>query len=136
MVLVTTQQEVRRRGENAFEGGKFFGNEGRDALQGSTPHDDQQIVTARYEHAGVHFIEPADPLSQTIEPTFPLRCDAHLNDRLDCGFGGGFPGKIEHWTPAEEDFIFFQLLQVLFHFGLRQTRDLRHLRGRETSTFE
>ena len=45
-------------------------------------------------------------------------------------------GKIEHWTPAEEDFVLLQLFQMLINLGFRQPRDRRHLAGREAGAFD
>jgi len=70
-----------------------------------------------------------------LNPPPALRGDPHLDHRAHRG-GCCFMGKIEHRTPAEEDFILLQLIQVLIDLGIGQTRDLGDLRGRELAAFE
>ena len=97
-------------------------------MQRRSLDENKQIVAPRHQVTGLNFIEAADPICQMIEPTSTLRRDAHFDHSTHrCG-GLTLTGKVEHRTPAEEDFIFFQLLQMLVNLGFGQTCHLRHLR--------
>jgi len=127
---------MRARGEHALDRGKFFGDEPGDLLQARTVDDEQQVVGAGHEVARFDLVETADAVREVVETTSALGGDLHLDDGAHGGGGGGLTGEIEHRTPAEEDFVFLQLFQVLVEFGLGQACNLRHLRRREMSAFD
>jgi len=127
---------MRRRRQHAFDGRKSFRDEARDFLQRGAFDKNQKIITTRHQVAGLDLVEARDAFGQPVETATALGRDLHLDDRVNRGCCGGLAGEIEHRTPAEEDFIFLQLFQVLNDFGFGQTGDLRHLRSRQATTFE
>ena len=84
---------------------------------------------------GLLALAAGEAAAESVDLELVLLADASRSID-DGGRSGGLAREIEHRTPAEEDFIFFQLFQVLFDFGHGQTGDLRHLRGRKAAAFE
>src|SRR5690606_27099513 len=81
LVLVATQLEMSRRGKHALDGRELFRHEARYFLQRSALNEKQQIVAPRHQVAGLDFVEAADSLRQSVEPTAAFRRDAHLDNR-------------------------------------------------------
>ena len=136
LILVAAEHEMRRGREHALDRREFLRNKTGDLLQRSAFDEYQQIITARHQIAGLHFVEAREALRQPVEPAATLWRNFHFNHRANRSCCSGLAGEIEHRTPAEEDFILLQLFQVLFDFAHGEARDLRDLRRRETTAFE
>src|SRR4051812_30286486 len=136
LLFVATQHEMRGSRKHAFDAGEFLRDERRHLLQRLPLHEDQQVVPAGHEITRLHFVEARDPFRETIEPASAFGGYFDLDHRAHGGGSGGLTREIEHRTPAEEDFIFLQLLQMLLNFGFGNPRDLRHLGGREARAFD
>ena len=134
-LLVGTQHEMGAGREHSLDGRELFGHERRHLLQAGPRHEDQQVVSARHEVAGLDLVESAQALGQAVEAAPALRGDLHL----DHGAHGGDvrqPGKVDHRAPAEEDPVLLQLLQALVNLRFGQARDLRQLRRCEVAAFD
>jgi len=99
--------KMRAGGKHALDGGEFFRDETRHFLQAGAHDENQQIVGARHEVAGLDLVETADPVGQAIESAPRSGVILHLDDGAHGRADGSLARQIEHWTPAEEDFSFF-----------------------------
>ena len=134
MFLVQAQHKMGGGGEDAFDGGQFFGHERRNFLQAGAVDDEHEIVAAGHEVGGFDFFEAGEALGEAIETAAAFGCEADFDDGADDA--GILLGQVEHGANAEQDAFLFQGIELTIDIGYGQLEHLRHLRGVQAAAFE
>ena len=83
VLLVGFEAKVRGGRLHGLNRAQFLGDEGGDAAKILGLDNDQKIVTAAHQIAGLHFLELRDAGSDAIEPAIALGRDLHFDHRGD-----------------------------------------------------
>lgn len=83
LFLVGAEHEVGGGGDDALDGGEFFGDEAGDLAEVFAFDDDEEVVGSGHEVAGYDFSMFGDAFGEAIEAAASFRGDFHLDDGAD-----------------------------------------------------
>ena len=106
LLFVSAEHKVSRGGEHALDTSEALGDERGDIAQIIAYGENEQIVRAGHEVAGLDRVEAGDAGGEAVETAIALGADLDLDHGADDVFLRAL--GVEHGAPAEEDLFGFE----------------------------